>query len=123
MDLSKYSSEELRQLRSDIDAELKSRRREDAKMAQKELKSVAEKYGFSLNELVSGAPAKQGRRSGTVRFRHPDAVVPSADVEWEPVGFRHPEDPSKVWSGRGRKPVWIKEWEGNGRSLEKLRVA
>ena len=104
MDLSKYSSEELRQLRSDIDAELKSRRREDAKMAQKELKSVAEKYGFSLNELVSGAPAKQGRRSGTVRFRHP-------------------EDPSKVWSGRGRKPVWIKEWEGNGRSLEKLRVA
>ena len=103
MDLSKYSSEELRQLRSDIDAELKSRRREDAKMAQKELKSVAEKYGFSLNELMSGAPAKQGRRAGTVRFRHPD-------------------DPSKVWSGRGRKPVWIKEWEAAGRSLEKLRV-
>ena len=103
MDLSKYSSDELRRLRSDIDSELKSRRREDAKIAQKELKNVAEKYGFSLNELMGGA-AKQSRRPTTVRFRHPD-------------------DPSKVWSGRGRKPVWVKEWEGSGRSLEKLRVA
>ena len=104
MDLSKYSSEELRQLQSDIDSELKSRRREDAKLAQKELKSVAEKYGFSLNDLVGGAASKGTGKPGTVRFRHPD-------------------DPSKVWSGRGRKPVWIKEWEQGGRSLEKLRVA
>ena len=104
MDLAKYSSEELRQLQSDIDSELKSRRREDVKLAQKELKSVAEKYGFSLNELVSGSTAKASGKPSTVRFRHPD-------------------DPGKVWSGRGRKPVWIKEWEQAGRSLEKLRVA
>ena len=104
MDLSKYSSEELRQLQSEIDSELKSRRREDAKLAQKELKSVAEKYGFSLNDLVGGTSPKAAGKSSTVRFRHPD-------------------DPSKVWSGRGRKPVWIKEWEQSGRSLEKLRVA
>ena len=104
MDLSKYTSEELRQLTSDIEAELKSRRRDDAKKAQKELKNVAEKYGFSLTELVNGsAAAKTARKAGTVRFRHPD-------------------DPTKVWSGRGRKPVWVKEWEGAGRSLEKLRV-
>lgn len=104
MDLSKYSSEELRQLRSDIDAELKTRRREDARLAQSELKSVAEKYGFSLNELVGATAPKASGKPSTVRFRHP-------------------EDPGKVWSGRGRKPVWVKEWEHTGRSLEKLRVA
>ena len=104
MDLAKYSSDELRQLQSDIDAELKNRRREDAKLAQRELKSVAEKYGFSLTDLVNGSSAKGTGKPTTVRFRHPD-------------------DPSKVWSGRGRKPVWIKEWEQAGRSLEKLRVA
>lgn len=105
MDLSKYDSQGLRQLKKDIDKELGSRRKEDAKRAQQELKSVAEKYGFSLNELVSGQPVRTARGGGgTARFQHP-------------------EDPSKTWSGRGRKPSWIKDWESSGRSLEKLRVA
>lgn len=105
MDLTKYDSEGLRRLKKDIDKELGSRRKDDAKRAQQELKSVAEKYGFSLNELVSGQPTRAARTGGgTARFRHP-------------------EDSSKTWSGRGRKPSWIKEWETSGRSLEKLRVA
>lgn len=103
MDLSKYTPEELQWLKKDIDKELTSRRKVDAKKAQKELKSVAERYGFTLNELVSGQTAKPTRAKGEVRFRHP-------------------EDAGKVWSGRGRKPVWVKEWEASGRSLEETRV-
>lgn len=103
MDLSKYSSEQLQQLKKDIDKELTVRRKDDAKKAQQELKHVAEKYGFSLNELLSGQAAKSSRSKGTVRFRHPD-------------------DSSKTWSGRGRKPGWIKDWEASGKSVEALRV-
>lgn len=103
MNLSKYSTQELNQLKRDIDRELKSRRKEDAKKAQKELKSVAEKYGFNLNELVAGQAARTSKGKAPARFRHPD-------------------DPGKTWSGRGRKPVWIKEWESAGRSLDELRV-
>lgn len=103
MDLSKYTPEELQWLKKDIDKELTSRRKMDAKKAQKELKSVAERYGFTLNELVSGQTAKPARSKGDVRFRHP-------------------QDSNKSWSGRGRKPVWIKEWEASGRILDELRV-
>ncbi|HET8700636.1 MAG TPA: H-NS histone family protein [Nitrococcus sp.] len=103
MDLSKYTPEELQWLKKDIDKELTSRRKMDAKKAQKELKSVAERYGFTLNELVSGQTAKPVRAKGDVRFRHPDDVT-------------------KIWSGRGRKPVWVKQWEAEGRSLDELRV-
>lgn len=103
MNLSKYSTQELNQLKRDIDKELKSRRKDDAKKAQKELKSVAEKYGFNLNDLVSGQPGRPSKGKAPARFRHPD-------------------DPSKTWSGRGRKPVWVKEWEAAGRSLDDLRV-
>lgn len=102
MNLSKYSSQELRQLRKDIDKELKSRRRQEIKEAQRELKTVAEKYGFALNELVS-AQSSGKKKTGAVRFRHP-------------------EDSSKTWSGRGRKPVWVKQWEESGQSLDELRV-
>lgn len=103
MDLTKYSTPELNQLKKDIDKELKKRRRQDVKEAQKELKQVAEKYGLSVSDLVPSGAAKPSSSSGTVRFRHP-------------------EDPNKGWSGRGRKPAWVKEWEAKGRSLDELRV-
>lgn len=105
MDLSKYSSQELRQLKKDIDREIESRRKEDAKKAQQEIKQVAERYGFNLTDLVGGQPSKPKttRAKGKVRFQHPS-------------------DASKTWSGRGRKPVWIKEWEASGRSLDEIRV-
>ncbi len=102
MDLSNYTTEQLNQLKKDIDVEIQSRRKEDAKKAQQEMKQVAERYGFTLNDLVSGQPAKT-RAKGKVRFQHPS-------------------DAGKTWSGRGRKPVWIKEWEAGGRSLDELRV-
>lgn len=109
MDLSRYQLQQLNQLKKDIDRELASRRNDDARKARRELREVAEKYGFDLNDLVSGAATRSdsgGRRgaSGSVRFRHPS-------------------DPSRTWTGRGRKPTWIKEWEAAGRSLEKLRLA
>jgi len=45
MDLSKLSSEELRQLRKDIDKEVSARRRDEQKQAKQEMKQVAERYG------------------------------------------------------------------------------
>jgi len=105
MDLSRYTSNELQQLKKDIDKEIERRRKQEAKQAQQELKDVAQKYGFSLSELMPSSSAKGTRSTskGTIRFRHP-------------------QDPTKTWSGRGRKPVWVKEWEAAGRSLEEARV-
>ncbi len=106
MDLSKYSVKELDDLKGQIDKEIKRRRRDEAKEAQRELKAVAEKYGFSLTELVGGVPggAKGGAR-GKV-----------------PMKYRHPSDADTGWSGRGRKPSWVKDWEASGRDLEELRI-
>ncbi len=105
MDLAKYNSQELRELRKEIERELKKRRKQEVREAQRELKTVAERYGFSLNELLAVTPGvKAGAAKGIVRYRHP-------------------EDADKTWSGRGRKPSWVKEWEGSGRSLDELRVS
>ena len=107
MDLTKLSSQELRRLRKDIDKELTARRREDQKRAKQEMKRVAEKYGFSIDDLVGSGNAG-GRRS-----RGPKKAVE----------FRHPDDAAKTWTGRGRKPNWVKDWEAAGGSIEELRAA
>ncbi len=105
MDLSKYSVKELDELKGQIDKEIKRRRRDEAKEAQRELKAVAEKYGFSLTELVGSAGGAKGAARGKV-----------------PMKYRHPSDANQGWSGRGRKPSWVKEWEASGRDLEELRI-
>lgn len=104
MNLSKHTSQELRDLKVEIDKELKKRRKDEVKLAQKELKTVAERYGFSLSELLNGQAPKAAGSKGAAKFAHPD-------------------DSAKTWSGRGRKPAWVKEWEGKGRSIEDLRIA
>jgi DNA-binding protein H-NS len=103
MDLSSYSRQELMKLRKQVEQELDSRRRVDHRSARQEMKDIAEKYGLSLADLLSGSntqPARGGK----------NALV-----------YRHPSDSAKGWSGRGRKPNWIKQWEDSGRSLDELR--
>lgn len=102
MDLSKLDQDELERLQKDIDKELKRRLREGIKEAQKKAKLLAESYGLSVQDLVGGATARSGA-AGNIRFQHPD-------------------DPNKTWSGRGRKPGWVKEWDAAGKDLETLRV-
>jgi hypothetical protein len=62
MDLSKFNSNELQQLKKDIDKELKRRHKQDVKEAQKELKNVAERYGLTLQDLLGDPVAGRVRR-------------------------------------------------------------
>lgn len=101
MDLSNYNSQQLRELQGEVEREMRKRRREEIRQAQRELREVADRFGFSLAELVPGQAAAGGTRA---------------------VRFRHPNDDSKTWSGRGRKPNWIKKWEAEGKPLDELRV-
>jgi len=39
-----------------------------------------------------------------------------------PPRFRNPANPSQTWSGRGRRPQWIKDAEANGTPLEAMAI-
>ena len=64
-----------------------------------------------------GTPAKSAtKRQGNMpselggrRGEHSDAPPPAK--------YRHPENPDLTWSGRGRRPAWIREAVGAGRAL------
>jgi len=38
-----------------------------------------------------------------------------------PASYVHPDDPSLIWTGRGRRPKWIEAWLANGSTLADLR--
>jgi DNA-binding protein H-NS len=66
--------------------------------------AIAQSVGLPLSELINGIKRPQ-KEKATVA-----------------VQYRHPDDATLQWTGRGRQPKWIKEWVDAGKSLDLVRV-
>ncbi|WP_413168834.1 H-NS family nucleoid-associated regulatory protein [Burkholderia latens] len=87
------SDEELQSLLSLVEAETKKRSERKKRDAQKAIVELATKHGINLSNLES-----------------------------QSVKYRDPENQFNVWSGRGRKPEWVKKALDRGLSLDDLKV-
>lgn len=106
LNLSVLSASELQQLKSDIEKELGDR---SSKLeAIEEVKKLAASKGLKLEELFAelGASKVKGKR----------------ELGPAPVRFRHPQDSSLTWSGRGKRPNWMKDAMAKGMSEDQMRV-
>jgi DNA-binding protein H-NS len=106
MNLEKLSLAELRQLQKDLPAEIQRRETMERKSVVAELRALAAARGFDYEELVAGtaaAPAAKPRKPVAAKYRHP-------------------QDATLAWTGRGRKPAWVADWLASGKPLEALVV-
>ena len=104
MDLSTLSVAQLRDLQQRIPAELKQRETQEKDMVLNEVRAFAKARGFALEELV-GKEVKIKAPTGKVK-----------------VKYRHPENSTLEWTGRGRQPKWVAEWLAKGGALDSLTV-
>ena len=98
--LDNMSYVQLLELEKKIQAAIAERKAEDAKTTKEQLRAMAEKAGFSLNDLF-GKRGKKG--SGQAKYRNP-------------------KDTSQTWTGRGRKPNWLVDAVKKGAKLESFGV-
>lgn len=103
-DLSNYSLIQLRQLDAKLVEELKTRHYLSISQAREQILHIAQSAGVSVHELLSGKVAKLASRKSVA------------------VKFRHPDDPTKQWTGRGRQPAWVEDWTASGKTLEDTKV-
>ncbi len=102
IDLSSLTLDELKKLQKDVNKAVETyedRRKQEARSAAE---AVAREMGFSLSELTDGS-GKKGKAPN-------------------PPKYRHPENPSLTWTGRGRQPAWIKEALENGTPLDEFLI-
>ena len=102
MDLSNMSVGDLRNLQDQIKQEMKKREHQEVAKAREQILAIAQSVGVPLKDLMA---ASARVKTGTVAVR-----------------YRHPDNASQQWTGRGRQPKWVKEWVDGGKSLDKLRV-
>lgn len=103
-DLSKYSLGQLRALEVQVIDELKTQHFLSISKAREQILHIARNAGLSERQL---------------RAIKVDKTPANGNVQ---VKYRHPEDPTRQWSGRGRQPAWVKTWLASGKSLEDAKA-
>jgi DNA-binding protein H-NS len=103
-DLSKLSSQELENLAKEAHELAVARKEDEKKQLRTEIVKQIRDAGYTIADIFPGTdtPARK-----------------SAKFE---VKYRDPADPSKTWTGRGRKPGWLVKAEAAGRSLRDFAV-
>ncbi|MEA2600936.1 MAG: DNA-binding protein [Acidobacteriota bacterium] len=106
IDLSKLSIEELETLAKDIQTEVTTRREAERERVLGQMRELAAGLGLTLEEVVRLERGKGIKgTAGGVQAK-----------------YRHPNDPSLTWSGRGKRPAWLTEALAAGKSLEDFAV-
>lgn len=106
-DLSNLSLAELRNLQEQVKSEMTNREAQEVQKAREQILAIAQGVGLPLDVLLGkGGKGPKNGVSNLVAVR-----------------YKHPDNASQQWTGRGRQPKWVKEWVEGGQSLDKLRVA
>lgn len=105
MDLSSMSVSQLRELQQQIPAELKKREAQEKIQILNEVRAFAKARGYAIEDLLAR-----------------DAKVKPGSTGKVKVKYRHPDNASLEWTGRGRKPKWVEAWLASGAAIENLLV-
>lgn len=106
-DLSTYSLAQLRKLEVQVVEELKSRHFLSISQAREQILHIAQSAGISVKELLAGKSSKASAASNEAPGN---------------AKYQRPDDPTQQWSGRGRRPAWVKAWVTSGKSLDDLKA-
>lgn len=103
MNLENMSLDELKALYKEIDKAINSYEARKLNEARAVLEAKARELGVSLSAVMG------------VSGRSKKSVVTAK--------YRHPENASLTWTGRGRTPRWVVEYEAQGGSRDDLLTA
>jgi DNA-binding protein H-NS len=103
MDLHAMSLEELKKHQKDVQKAIESFETRQLTEARAKLEEYAREMGVKLEDVM-GIPGKGKSKS---------QGLPK---------YRHPENPSLTWTGKGRKPDWFNQAIEAGMSADDLKI-
>lgn len=95
-DLLDMPLEELVTLRSDMDTLIKKKQKEKAKVIKSQMVELAAVAGYDSVEAFLESQERKPRKNKGVTM---------------PPKFQHPTDTEKTWTGQGRAPNWLLDYE------------
>lgn len=114
----KSKAETLAQLekqRQELTAQIAAGRTEALAEIVGQAMSQAAQIGVTVDELVR-AFGKGVKHTGSGTSKAPGTRAPA------PAKYQNPKNGAEVWSGRGRKPLWVADALAAGAKLESLAI-
>lgn len=106
INLAPLSIKELEQLIADANTLIERKKAESIRNAKAEVEKIAAEAGVSIEELLGLSGVTAGKPA-----RKPAAVK-----------YRHPQDDSLTWTGRGKRPNWLQDELAKGKKLEDFAI-
>lgn len=110
--LEKLTLAELAALKIEVEAAIATRKEAEKADALAKIRALAAESGFSLEELVKPPRKPRGSVSADKSDKR-SAVAPK---------YAHPENPGSTWTGRGKAPKWLAEFEATGRNRSEFLI-
>ncbi len=105
IDYDNLTIEEMDELAKNLEAFRNSKRKQFLVQARAEIQAVADKYKFSVEEIMAVRFAKSSKSANTIAPKYRDTEIGS-----------------RTWTGRGRKPVWVQDAQDRGVTLEQMLI-
>lgn len=106
-DLENMSAIELKELARRATELAESKKDQERRDLRAELVERIRAVGYAVDDIFPG--------SGSVK-------PPAASKSKAPAKYRHPENPTLTWSGRGRKPRWLVDAEASGQTADEFLI-
>ena len=105
-DIENLDIDALQELTKKANALIEKKQQEKIENTYQQVLALAEEVGMSLEELIAyGQDHQISANKRTVAPR-----------------YRHPQDASQTWTGRGKKPRWVVDALEQGKTLEDLMI-
>lgn len=117
--LDDLSVTELEKLIRQAERKLNKKRMEAVKAAQAEIGKIARDLGVSVDDLLQEQASRQKKKAmrGKVAERKKTGVRKPARIK-----YRNPANSSETWTGRGKRPIWLRDALERGARLDDFEV-
>lgn len=114
VDLNGMSVSELSALVDQAKARIEQLKKQQYSELRRTLEAQAREAGFDIYDLFTPRAGKAGSASNSSsESAAKRAVAPK---------YRNPDDKSKTWTGRGKRPHWVRDALAKGAALDSLAI-
>ena len=123
IDYTTWSIDDLKKEQKVIEKTIKLKETNERKHVLAELKAVARRSGYSLEEFLAlelGNPAQATAAKASLAQKNKKSFTKKRAPA--KIKYRSPLNSEDTWTGRGRKPRWVSSFLEHGGTLEEISV-
>ena len=123
IDYTTWSIDDLKKELRVIEKTIKLKETNERKHVLAELKAVARRSGYSLEEFLAlelGNPAQATAAKASLAQKNKKSFTKKRAPA--KIKYRSPLNSEDTWTGRGRKPRWVSSFLEHGGTLEEISV-